>query len=296
MGRKKSVDKTTDLEAEVLKATRKGRPAPASAAEIKDSREVSLEPATGVPPISPAKIKTRKKTREKIRSKKYTRVSQDLDGSKLYDLNSAIALCQKNSLSEFDGSLELHLTLGLDIKDDAQKLRTNVSLPHGTGKVVKVMAFVSADKVETTRKAGADFIGTEKTIEEIINKDRAIDFDKVVATPDFMSKLAQIAKILGPKGLMPSPKTGTVSLEPEKAVAQLKKGRLEIKMDPQAPIIHTVVGKLSFPASSLVENFRAIVSVIQEAKPAKAGPGFIESAFLCPTMGPSVKLDLTPFK
>lgn len=307
VGRKKSVDKTIDLEAEVVKATksssasRQSRVAklktPVEVPEVGPQKEVDQTPAA--PKVQEAgsiKTRVRKKRNEKTRSKKYTQLVKGSDFSSLYDLNTAIILCQKNSLSKFDGALELHLSLGVDIKDDAQKVRASLTLPHGTGKKIKVMAFVGSDKADVCLKAGADFVGSEKTIEEILSKDRPIDFDRVVATPDFMPKLAKVAKILGPKGLMPSPKNGTVSLDPEKTVAELKKGRLEIKMDPTAPVVHLSLGRLSFTPENLAENFRAVIAAVKEARPAKANADYLVSAHLSPTMGPSVKLDLTPFK
>ncbi len=302
MGRKKSVDKTIDLEAEVKKAA-KAEKKSLKKTGPREVSEIKPEVAAGVHPVAPkvegsASVKTRvhKKRSQRIRSKKYTRLTRGADPLKIYDLNSAIVLCRKNSLSKFDGALELHLGLGLDIKDDAQKVRTSLTLPFGTGKKVKVMAFVGADKAEACLKAGADFIGSEKTIEEILSKERRLDFDKVVASPDFMPRLAKVAKILGPKGLMPSPKNGTVSNEPEKAVLELKKGRLEIKMDPTVAVVHLSLGRLSFPAENLAENFKAAIAAIKEARPAKAKADYLVSAYLSPTMGPSVRLDLTPFR
>lgn len=345
MGRKKSVDKTIDLEAEVVKATRldsstarlarldplrreassattrRARPTRPVATETRRTRLAGAEPRRTKGPKDPSskvqetfpkapetdlavplvvkvrsKIKIRKKRTERIRSKKYTQLVKNLQLGKVYGLREAIELCQKNSLSKFDGSLELHLNLNLDPKDEGQKIRTALTLPHGTGKKVRVMAFVASDKAEFCLAAGADFLGDEKTIEEILSGERRIDFDKVVATPDYMPKLAKIAKILGPKGLMPSPKTGTVGPEPQKSILELKKGRLEVKMDPIVPIIHLALGKLSFSAQNLEENLRVALSAIKEARPPKAPTDFFAAAFLAPTMGPSVKLDLSAFK
>lgn len=308
MGRKKSVDKTIDLEAEVVKATRldssaarRTRPTKGPKAEAPAFDEANLkelEPQAAKSPIVDLrpKVKIRKKRSQKVRSKKYTQLLEKLQPGKIYGLHEAIELCQKNSLAKFDGSLELHLNLNLDAKDESQKVRASLNLPHGTGKKVRVMAFVAADKAEACLAAGADFLGDEKTIEQIASQARALDFDKVVATPDYMARLTKIAKILGPKGLMPSPKTGTVSLEPQKAILEIKKGRLEVKMDPIAPVIHLGLGKLSFPAQNLEENLRAALSAIKEARPPKAPVDFFASAFLAPTMGPSVRIDLEAYK
>ena len=255
----------------------------------------SVEPSTEKKE-APVKAKVKKaKEAKPEHGAKYAKAAALVDKNKTYGLEEAINLCKKTSTSRFDGSLELHLNLGLDVKSE-QKVRTSTTLPHGTGKTVTVMAFVSADKEKSVKEAGADFIGGDKTIEDIANSKAPINFDKVVATPDFMPKLAKIAKILGPKGLMPSPKNGTVSPEPEKAVKELKKGKLEIRSEANAPIIHLSLGKLSFPTENLKENFSEVLRVVKEAKPAKVSGEFLGTAILSPTMGPSVKVAITPYK
>lgn len=245
----------------------------------------------------PSKKVKVKKTKEKKpeHGAKYNKLATLVDKNKTYSVEDAIDLCKRTSTSKFDGSLELHLNLGLDVKAE-QKVRTFATLSHGTGKKVSVMAFVGPDREKAVKEGGADFIGGDKTIEDIANGKFPINFDKIVATPDFMPKLAKVAKILGPKGLMPSPKNGTVSAEPEKAVKELKKGKLEIKTEVNAPIIHLSIGKLSFSTENLKENFAEVIKAVKEGKPAKVSGDFLGSAVFSPTMGPSVRVDLTPFK
>lgn len=281
MGRKKSVNKTAEVENLENAAFATG-----------GDSALTSEPAKETKKTKTTKHKSLKK-KEIVRGKKYLLKNALVDKNRLYNLNEAIELCQKASLSKFDGSLELHLNLGLK-KDSEQKVRVSTILPHGTGKKVSIMAFVSADKSGPCQAAGADLIGNEQTIEDILNKG-AINFDRVVATPDFMPKLTKIAKILGPKGLMPSPKNGTVTAEPEKIIKELKRGKLEIRTEANAPIIHLSLGKLSSSAKDLSENFLEVIKMVKEAKPKDARADYLVSAFLSPTMGPSVKLDLSFF-
>lgn len=271
--------------------------------ELEDASKTSLTgdvvPETVVeknPPASGPKSKVKKvKERKPEHGTRYNRAAALIDKNKYYFADEAIELAKKASTSRFDGSLELHLNLGLDTKAE-QKVRASATLPHGTGKTVTVMAFVGTDKEKAVRDAGADFIGSDKTIEDLAKGIAPINFDRTVATPDFMPKLAKVAKILGPKGLMPSPKNGTVSPEPEKAVRELKKGKLEIKSEANTPIIHLSLGKLSFPTRDLKENFEHVMGVVKEAKPAKVQGDYLKSAVISPTMGPSVKVDITPYK
>lgn len=283
MGRKKNIDKTQIFELE-----------DASKPSLATEKQAGGEAAQAVQ-IKENKPKVRGEKKKVTRGKRYLRAWTLVEKNKIYPLEAGIDLCKKVSTSKFDGSLELHLNLNLDIKAE-QKVRAATTLPHGTGKEVRIMAFVSGENEKTARAAGADSIGNDKTIEDLFNGQGIINFDKVVATPDFMPKLAKVAKILGPKGLMPSPKNGTVSTNPEKAIREIKKGKLEIKNEANAPIVHLSLGKLSFSLENLKENFLEVIRVIKEAKPAKVSGDFIKSANLSPTMGPSVKIDLSPFK
>lgn len=282
MGRKKNIDKTQINELE-------------DASKASLIEDVQVETTIDVKPAPEVKAKVKKDRAKIVRGKRYQKANSLVDKNKLYGIDEAIENCKKSSTSKFVGSLELHLNLGLDVKAE-QRVRASATLPFGTGKEVKVMAFVASDKEKSALDAGADFVGTDKTIDEILDGKFPINFDKVVATPDFMPKLAKIAKILGPKGLMPSPKTGTVSPEPEKAILELKKGRLEIKNEVNAPIIHLGLGKLNFSTQDLKENFLEVMRVIKEAKPAKLSGDFLKSANLSPTMGPATKLDLSAYK
>lgn len=284
MGRKKNVDKKEIFELE-------------DASKTSITGDVTVDTPKNKEEVKSSKTKSKSaKEKKKIKhGKKYNRAVTQVDKNKFYPVAEAIEVCKKVSTSRFDGSLELHLNLGIDVKSE-QKVRASTTLPHGTGRKVIVMAFVSADKDKSSREAGADFIGSDETIEDIFKGLAPVNFDKTVATPDFMPKLAKVAKILGPRGLMPSPKNGTVTLEPEKAIKELKKGKLEIKNEVDAPIIHLGLGKLSFPTQNLVENFIEVIRVVKDAKPPKTSGDFLISAILSPTMGPSVKVDLTPFK
>lgn len=283
MGRKKNVDKT-----EIREMEDASKPSLAGAG-VAENNQVEK------PAVEEVKTKIKRDKKKIVRGKKYLRASKLIDKNKAYPLEEAIEICKKASTTKFDGSLELHLNLNLDLKAE-QRVRTTTTLPFGTGKRVRVLAFVGSDQEKSAREAGADVIGSDKTIDEILDGKFALNFDKVVATPDFMPKLAKIAKILGPKGLMPSPKTGTVTEEPEKAILEIKKGRLEIKNEVNAPIIHLGLGKLNFPTQNLKENFLEVIRVVKEAKPAKISGDFLKSASLSPTMGPSVKVDLSVYK
>lgn len=224
----------------------------------------------------------------KKQTKKLKIASKLIEKDKAYSLDEAIELVKKASYSKFDGTVEAHFNLEFDKKATEQTIRTTTSLPHGTGKELKVAAF-SSGKVK-----GADLSLGEEGVEKISGgklKPKT-DFDIIVAEPSFMPKLAKIAKILGPIGMMPNPKTGTISEDLEKVVAELKKGRLEIKTEPNAPIIHTKIGKVSFDNAALKENFQSVLKSIQAAKPQKAQPDFIKSVFLSASMGPSVRVTL----
>jgi len=205
----------------------------------------------------------------------------------MYSLDQALDLSKETSYSNFDATLEAHFNLDLDLKSGDQNIRTTVTLPHGTGKTVKVAVF-STEKVK-----GADLsLGEEgiTMIEQGKIKPKT-DFDIVASEPSFMPKLAKVAKILGPAGMMPNPKTQTVSNDLEKTVSDLKKGRIELKLEANAPIIHTKIGKMSFSKDALKENFLEVLKALKANKPQKASPSWIKSCFLSATMGPSIKVD-----
>lgn len=211
----------------------------------------------------------------------------DFDRTKIYSLDEALNLVKKFSRARFDASLEAHLRLGIDPKKGDQQIRAAVSLPHGTGKSIRVAAFVSPEHEAACREAGADLAGGEELINDIKNTEKTY-FDVAVADPAMMKTLAKIAKILGTRGLMPSPKNDTVSANPARAVADLKKGKVSFKNDDTANL-HVAIGKLSFTNDQLKENFTAIVEAVKKVKPSSAKGTYIKNITLCSTMGPGIK-------
>jgi len=214
----------------------------------------------------------------------------EFDKSKAYSIREAVELSKKLSKTKFDASLEAHFRLGVDTKKGEQQVRLAVSLPHGTGKTIKVAAFVTPSKEEETRKAGADLAGGEELISEI-KKTEKTDFQVAVAEPAMMKNLAAIAKILGTRGLMPSPKNETVTPNPAKAVAELKKGKVSLKNDDTGNV-HVAIGKISFEAEKLVQNFETLLEAIRKAKPATSKGIYIKSVHISSTMGPGIKIAL----
>jgi large subunit ribosomal protein L1 len=224
----------------------------------------------------------------KKRGKKYAEAAKLIDGNKVYGIDEAVELVKKTSTTKFDATVEIHARLGIDPKKSEQSVRGTVSLPNGSGKSKKVAAFVSGEKEKDAKEAGADIVGGEELIEEIA-KTSKIDFEVAVATPDMMPKLAKVAKILGPKGLMPSPKTDTVGPNVAKMVSELKKGKIAFKND-DAGIVHTLIGKASFDAPKLKENYEALMEAIRKAKPATSKGTYVQSAYLTASMGPSIRV------
>lgn len=214
----------------------------------------------------------------------------EFDKSKSYSIDEAIELCKKLNKVKFDPSIEVHFKLGIDPKKGDQQVRSAVSLPHGTGKTIKVAAFVSSDKVEAVKKAGADLVGGEDLIEEI-KKTEKTDFQIAVSDMEMMKKLAKIAKILGTRGLMPSPKNETVTNNPVKAVEELKKGKISFKNDDTSNI-HAIVGKASFDSQKLIENLNSLIDAVKKAKPASSKGIYIKSLNINSTMGPGIKISL----
>jgi large subunit ribosomal protein L1 len=208
-----------------------------------------------------------------------------------YVLAEAVPLLQKVKYAKFDETVEVTLRLGVDPKHADQMVRGTVVLPHGLGKSKKVLAVVGSDKVKEAQDAGADFVGGEDMVDKI-QKENWLDFDAIVATPDMMRPLSRLGKILGPRGLMPNPKTGTVTMEIGKAVSELKAGKVEYRTDKTA-LVHVPVGKLSFEAQKLVENARAVIISVIKAKPAVSKGKYIKSMYISSTMGPGVPLDIS---
>ncbi len=213
-----------------------------------------------------------------------------LDKTKVFSIDEAIELTKKLSKCKFDASVEVHFRLGIDPRKGDQQIRSAVSLPHGTGKTVRVAAFVSPENEQAAKDAGADIVGGDELIAEIKNSEKT-DFDVAIAEPKMMRNLAQIAKILGTRGLMPSPKNETVTTDPAKAIAELKKGKISFKNDDTANI-HVAVGKISFENQKLRENIDTMINTIKKLKPAKAKGIYIRNISITSSMGPGIKVQI----
>jgi large subunit ribosomal protein L1 len=224
------------------------------------------------------------------RSKRYTELKKLVDAKKAYSPAEAIALAKQTGKAKFDGSVEIHMNLGIDVKKSDQAIRSTLVFPHSIGKVKKVAAFVSGEKEKDAKEAGADLVGAEELIEEIARTGK-VDFDVAVATPDMMPKMAKVAKVLGPKGLMPNPKTETVGTNVKKMVEELKKGKVSFKNDATGNV-HQSIGKVSLDTAQLLENFNVFVDAIKKNKPSSAKGTYLKSVTLTTTMGPGIKVDV----
>ena len=224
-----------------------------------------------------------------FRGKKYTDSAKQIDKSMLYDTADAMALVVKTAPAKFDETVELHVKLGVDSRHADQQVRGAIVLPHGTGKTQRVLVFAKGDKAEAAKAAGADFVGEMDMVQKI-QSENWFDYDVVVATPDMMGVVGRLGKILGPKGLMPSPKAGTVTPDVAKAVTEIKAGKVEYRLD-KTNIIHCPIGKVSFGADKLAENFNALMGAIVKAKPAAAKGQYIRSCTVASTMGPGIKIN-----
>ena len=223
------------------------------------------------------------------RGKNYKAAAEKFDKSQLHEVTEAMKLVCETSRAKFDETVEAHVRLGVDGRHADQQVRGAIVLPHGTGKSVKVLVFAKGPKAEVAEKAGADSVGAEDMAQRI-QSENWFDFDVVVATPDMMGVVGRLGKILGPKGLMPNPKSGTVTMDLEKALADIKAGKVEYRLDKQN-IIHTPIGKSSFGPEKLEENFKALMEAIVKAKPATAKGQYLKSVTLASTMGPGVKVN-----
>ena len=224
-----------------------------------------------------------------FRGKKYQESAKLIDKAALYDTAEAMELVVKTAPAKFDETVELHVKLGVDSRHADQQVRGAIVLPHGTGKTQRVLVFAKGDKAEAAKAAGADFVG-EMDLVEKIQKENWFDYDVVVASPDMMGVVGRLGKVLGPKGLMPSPKAGTVTPDVAKAVTEIKAGKVEYRLD-KTNIIHCPIGKVSFGADKLVENYNALIGAIIKAKPAAAKGQYIKSCVTASTMGPGVKIN-----
>ncbi|MFA6327499.1 MAG: 50S ribosomal protein L1 [Bacilli bacterium] len=229
----------------------------------------------------------------KKRSKKYEELLKKIDKKTLYSAEDAIKLAKNSALTKFDSSVELAVRLNLDTKKVDQQLRGAFVLPNGTGKTKRILVLAKSEKAKEAEKAGADYVGDLDLIEKI-EKKNWLDFDVIIATPDMMPLLGKLGKVLGPKGLMPNPKTGTVTNDIEKAVSDVKKGMIEYKTD-SFGIVHTIIGKVSFSEEKLVENLNAFMDLIKKIKPTASKGIYIKSIVISTTMGPGIKIDSNSF-
>ena len=227
------------------------------------------------------------------KGKRYAEAAKLVDKTKLYDLEEAVSIIKKTASAKFDETVEAHLKLGVDGRHADQQVRGAVVLPHGTGKDVKVLVFAKGDKVDQALAAGADYAGGDELVPRIQN-DGWLDFDVVIATPDMMGVVGRLGRVLGPKGLMPNPKAGTVTMDVAKAIADVKAGKIEYRLD-KANIIHVPVGKASFTEEQIADNYRALLNAVVKAKPAAAKGQYLKSITIASTMGPGLKLNPQKF-
>lgn len=285
---------TEPKEEKTAKAGKRSAKALAEAEEKVEKEERKAAHDT-TPQSDEAKASDRKgpapKTRTRLerRGKNYRKLAEQVEAGKAYSLEEAIALAAKTSPSKFDATVELHINLNVDPRQADQNIRATVALPHGTGKTVRVAVFAPADQLDKAKKAGADITGEDDFL-ALLDKEQ-IDFDILVATPQMMPKLGKYARLLGPRGLMPNPKSGTVTINIAKAVEEAKAGRVEYRVDKQA-IVHQGIGKVSFDAPKLTENAKAFIASLSSVKPASIKGAYIKSAAVTTTMGPGIKIDV----
>lgn len=222
------------------------------------------------------------------KSKRYSAITESFDKSQAYDVAEAVKNVKSFANAKFDETVEMHIRLGVDGRHADQQVRGATVLPHGTGKSKKVLVFAKGAKAEEAQAAGADYVGAEDLAEKI-QKENWFDFDSVVATPDMMGVVGRLGKVLGPKGLMPNPKSGTVTMDVQKALEEIKAGKVEYRLD-KANIIHVIIGKCSFTEAQLADNANALIQVVAKAKPAAAKGQYFKSVTIASTMGPGVKI------
>ena len=225
--------------------------------------------------------------------KRYSEAAKLIEKTKTYDLEEAVALVKKTASAKFDETIEAHFRLGVDGRHADQQVRGAVVLPHGTGKTVKVLVFAKGNKVDEALAAGADYAGGDELVPKIQNEGW-LDFDVVVATPDMMGVVGRLGRVLGPKGLMPNPKAGTVTMDVTKAINDIKAGKIEYRLD-KSNIIHVPIGKASFTEEQLTDNIQTLIDAVVKAKPAAAKGQYIKSLVVASTMGPGVKLNVTKY-
>lgn len=289
-------DDVVDLVAEdteVKKATAKAGKRSTKAIKESEEKQAKIErkaKSTAVESEKPEKP-TQKLARPRIErmSKKYRKAAELIDKSKTFNVSDALELAVKTSTTKFDSSVELHVNLGVDPKQADQNVRGTVVLPAGTGKVIRIAVFADGDDIQAAKKAGADIAGSDELLQQL-DKEQ-IEFDMLISTPMLMARLGKYARLLGPKGLMPNPKSGTVTVDVVKAVLEAKAGKLEYRVDASG-IIHVAIGKVSFGKDKLASNANAVISSIKSAKPASLKNIYIKSAYFSTTMGPSIKIEI----
>lgn len=271
---KRSAKALKDAEAVAEKAERKA--AGDTTPQSEDAETTKRGPAPKTRPLAERRGKT------------YRKLAEKLETGKLYPLAEALKLATETSPSKFDGTVELHINLGVDPRQADQNIRATVSLPHGTGKTIRVAVFAPADQHDKAKKAGADIVGEDDFLQQL-DKEQ-INFDVLIATPQLMPRLGKYARMLGPRGLMPNPKSGTVTANVTKAVEEAKAGRVEYRVDKQS-IIHQGIGKVSFGADKLTDNAKAFIESVRSVKPASIKGAYIKSLAVSTTMGPGIKVD-----
>lgn len=259
-------------------------------AEIIEDNKISVPlPTWEDIPLKPLK---EEKTMAK-KGKKYQEALSKVDRQAFYSVEEAISLAKETSVANFDASVEVAFRLGIDTRKNDQQIRGAVVLPHGTGKSQRVLVFAKGDKIAEAEAAGADYVGDAEYVNKI--QQGWFDFDVVVATPDMMGEVGKLGRVLGPKGLMPNPKTGTVTMDVKKAVEEIKAGKVEYRAE-KAGIIHASIGKVSFDTDKLVDNFKTLQDVLAKAKPSSAKGTYFKSVAVTTTMGPGIKVDTSSFK
>lgn len=292
---KLAVEVTEEVKEE-KKTAKAGKRSEKSLKEAEEKAAKEERKATGdTTPQEGADAKVAQKqnpTRSRLerRGKNYRKAAEAVEKGKAYSLKEAVELAAKTNVGKFDGTIEIHVNLNVDPRQADQNLRGTVTLPHGTGKTVRVAAFVDANQVDAAKKAGADVAGEEAII-KMLDKQQ-LDFDVLVSTPQMMPKLGKYARVLGPRGLMPNPKSGTVSANPAKAIEEAKAGRVEYRVDKQS-IVHLGVGKKSFSAANLYDNAKTFMDTLMASKPASVKGALVKSISVSSTMGPGVKVDIS---
>jgi large subunit ribosomal protein L1 len=281
-----SEGKTTKVKA-TAKAGKRSAKAIKEAEEL-EAKKARKEEATSADKPAPKPV-TKTRSLLERRGKKYREAAKLVDSDKLYALDEAVALVSKISTTSFDATVELHVRLGVDPRQADQNIRQMVVLPHGSGKTLRVAVFAEADQHAAAKKAGADVVGADEFLQQLDKED--LNFDVLISTPSLMAKLGKYAKLLGPKGLMPNPKSGTVAKDVAKAVSDAKAGRIEYRVD-NGGNVHAGIGKTSFETKQILENAEAVMSSIRAAKPASVKGNYLISAHMSTSMGPSIKLSI----